>query len=196
MFWDVEAAGRQGKRREERWEGTEGDEGDAKPGSSRRARGSRGASAQPGRRSAWAGGEARRRRVVGPGPPALTHPVQKAQAVPQRRHGRHGAGHLPAPPRLRQARAPANHCVSLTPRANYSSEEGLETDFGEQFARERIQNPRTATDNEPTAGLWETESASGEAEARAKPDQVTKRKKGCGRKCLPVRLLGAGRGRT
>lgn len=95
--------------------------------------------------------------MVGPGPPALTHPVQKAQAVPQWRRGRHGAGHLPAPPLFRQARAPANHCVSLTPRANYSREEGLEADFGEkQFARKPIQSPRTATGNEPTAGLWET----------------------------------------
>ena len=65
------------------------------------AQGSRGGSAQPGRRSAWDGGEARRWRMVGPGPPALTHPVQKAQAVPQRRRGRHGAGHLPAPPLFR-----------------------------------------------------------------------------------------------
>lgn len=62
---------------------------------------------------------------------ASTHPVQKAQPVPQRRRSRHGAGHLPAPPLFRQARAPANHCVSLTPRANYSREEGLEADFGE-----------------------------------------------------------------
>lgn len=61
---------------------------------------------------------------------------------------------------------------------------------GNRFAREPIQSPRTATDNEPTAGLWETGSGSGEAKARAKPDQVTKRKKDCGRKCLPVKPVG------
>lgn len=139
-------------------------------------------------------GEARRRRG-GTRPPALTTRC-RAQAVPQRRRGRHGAGHLPAPPPLPPGPGPANQCVSLT-RGPITRVEGAlrptrETVCGRNQYKVQGQRPTTSQ----LQGSGETESGSGEAKARAKPDQVTKRKKDCGRKCLPVKLLGAGRGRT
>lgn len=134
------------KSRENKWEGPGDDGGDAELRSSWRAR--RGDAARVersqggGRLGPGADQEAAR---GGAGAPR-THPVQEAQAVPQRHRGRHGAGQLPAPPSSRQARAPSNNCAGPTPLANHSREAGPAADFGKQFAREPIQSPRTKTD--------------------------------------------------
>ena len=131
------------KRSEDKWEGP----GDAELRSNWRARSAGTPRGSSGAREAAGSGQGRGQEAArgGAGTPR-THPVQEAQAVPQRHRGRHGAGHLPAPPSSRQARAPSNNCAGLTPLANHSREAGPAADFRKQFAREPIQSPRTKTD--------------------------------------------------
>lgn len=88
-------------------EGTERVGGDTEPRRSRRGRsavtwrGPSGSREVGGSGSGRAGEAARSRAETG-----RTHPVQETQAVAQRRRARHDAGHLPAPPRFRQAPVP------------------------------------------------------------------------------------------